>query len=356
MESRFISSYSGFTLLRLAFVAGVIACAVPAPLAAATGAGWELTKIDGHDYVSVESIKRFYGFTKLAQSGDSVVLENTKVRMNLKVHGLECLMNNVKFVFTNEIKTEGEKVYVSRMDLSKLIDPVLRPNFIRNAGDFHTVILDPGHGGKDPGATNSFGTEAGYTLKVALLTKSMLEKQGFKVIMTRSDDRYLTLQERVDIANAVNESAVFVCIHFNCGDRAARGIETFTLSPPGVTHYGRDLVPADNQLHTGNEHDSANIALATAVHGTLLRQLGTLLRQVQSNTFDRGIKHARFSVLSGVKHPAILLEAGFVSNPYEASLINNDTYQNTVASSIVYAVATKYRFAVSQKPPVREGN
>lgn len=349
MTLRFTSFHSWLALVRLAFVAGGIACAVPAPVSAAGVAGWELTKIDGHDYVSVDSIKRFYGFTNLTHSGDTVVLENAKVRMSLKVHGLECLMNNVKFVFTNEIMTVGENVYVSRMDLSKLIDPVLRPNFIKNAGDFHTVILDPGHGGKDPGATNSLGTEAGYTLKVALLTKGLLEKQGFKVIMTRSDDRYLTLQERVDIANAVNESAIFVCIHFNCGDRAARGIETFTLSPPGVTHYGRDFVPADNMVHTGNEHDSANIALATAVHGTLLRQL-------QNNTFDRGIKHARFSVLSGVKHPAILLEAGFISHPYEARLIDNEVYQNTIANSIVYAVATKYRFAVSQKPPVRAEN
>ena len=61
----------------------------------------------------------------------------------------------------------GDKAYVSRMDLAKLIDPVLRPNFIKNAGDFRTVILDPGHGGKDPGATNSLGTEATYNLKVA---------------------------------------------------------------------------------------------------------------------------------------------------------------------------------------------
>ncbi len=340
---------SSFQSVRHAFLAGLLACAaiLPAPLAAAaTIAGWELTKIDGHDFVSVDSIKRFYGFTKLTRTGNLVVLENAKVQMKLKVHGFECLMNDVKFVFTNAVMTVGEKVYVSRMDLSKLIDPVLRPNFIKNAGDFHTVILDPGHGGKDPGATNILGTEAGYNLKVALKTKALLAKQGFKVVMTRSDDRFLTLQERVDVANAVKESAIFVCIHFNWGERAARGIETFTLSPPGVTHYGRDFVPADNLTRAGNEHDSANIALATAVHGTLLRQL-------LNNTFDRGIKHARWSVLSGVRHPAILLEAGFVSHPFEARLIETEAYQNTVANSIMYAVGTKYRFAVSRKPPVR---
>ncbi|MEI6178465.1 MAG: N-acetylmuramoyl-L-alanine amidase [Verrucomicrobiota bacterium] len=308
---------------------------------AATVSGWDIAKIDGHDYVSVDSIKKFYNFTKLTRDGSSVVLENAKVEMKLKVGGNECLMNGVKFVFSNNVSTSGDKIYVSRMDLAKLIDPVLRPNFIKNAGDFRTVILDAGHGGKDPGATNSLNTEATYNLKVATLAKSMLEKDGFKVVMTRSDDHYLTLQERVNLANAIQESAVFVSIHFNSGGTGARGIETFTLSPPGVSHYGREFIAADNQSRTGNEHDSANIALATSVHGSLLRRL-------QKNTFDRGIKRARFSVLSGVKHPAILLEGGFMTHPYEARLIDNEVYQGTVANSIVDAVR-KYRFAVGGK-------
>jgi len=311
-------------------------------LNAASPAAWEITKIEGRDYVSVESIKRFYNFAKLSRSGNSLVLENPKVEMKLKIGGNECLMNGVKFVFTNAVAAVGEKAYVSRMDLSKLIDPVLRPNFIPNADDFRTVILDPGHGGKDPGAVNSLGTEALYNLKVAGRTKSLLEAKGFKVVMTRKSDLFLSLQERVNVANAIRENAVFISIHFNSGGREARGIETFTLSPPGVSHYGRGVIAADSQTRAGNEHDSANIALATAVHGSLLRRL-------QKNTFDRGIKRARFSVLSGVRHPAILLEGGFMSHSYEARLIHNDAYQNAIANSIVDAII-KYRYAVAARP------
>lgn len=335
-------------MIRLVFAAVVACHSAMLPGFAATESGWEVAKIDGRDYVSVESMKRFYNFTKLTRSGDSIVLENSKVEMNLKIGGNECLMNGVKFVFSNVVATQGDKSYVSRMDLAKLIDPVLRPNFIKNADDFRTVILDPGHGGKDPGATNSIGTEAGYNLNVANKVKALLTAQGYKVIMTRDSNNFLSLQERVDLANAVNESAVFVSIHFNSGGRAARGIETFTLSPPGVAHYGRDFKPADNQLRVGNEHDSANIALATSVHGSILRRL-------QKHTFDRGIKRARFSVLSGVKHPAILLEGGFMTHPYEARLIANDSYQNAIAGGIVDAIA-KYRFAVAAKPPVKTAN
>ncbi len=326
---------------------GAITIAGPAK-SAEVSPGWDLAKIEGREYVGIESVKRFYNFAKLTRTGGTVVLENAKVEMKLKVGGNECLMNNVKFVFSNEIATVGDKIYVSRVDLAKLIDPVLRPNFIQNAGDFRTVILDPGHGGKDPGATNPYGTEANYNVKVAGLVKKQLEAKGFKVVMTRNSNVFLSLQERVNFANAVKENAIYVSIHFNSGGSSARGIETFTLSPPGVPHYDHDFKSADLQTRAGNEHDSANIALATSVHGSILRRLG-------KNTLDRGIKRARFSVLSGVTHPAILLEGGFMTHPYEARLIENEAYQNAIASGVVDAIS-KYRFAVSRKPAASPKN
>jgi N-acetylmuramoyl-L-alanine amidase len=328
-----------FSMARRVFAtAGVIGVVWGSMAAAATVGGWEIAKIEGHDYVSVESMKKFYNFTKLTRTGNAVVLENAKIEMRLKVGGNECLMNGVKFVFTYPVAVMGDKAYVSRMDLAKLIDPVIRPTFIKNAGDFRTVILDAGHGGKDPGATNPLGTEAMYNLKVAGMVKNLLVAKGYKVVMTRSTNIFLTLQERVDLANAIRENAIFVCIHFNSGGPAARGIETFTLSPPGVSHYGSDFKASDNHQYAGNEHDSANIALATAVHGSILRRL-------EKNTFDRGIKHARFSVLSGVRHPAILLEGGFLTHSYEARLIENPKYQDALAKGVVEAIV-KYRFAV----------
>lgn len=317
---------------------------------AAPETGWDVTKIEGRDYVSLDSIKRFYKFDKMARSGGSIIMSRGDEKVNLakfialnfRIGGNECLMNDVKFVFSHPIASQGDKVYVSRVDLAKLIDPVLRPNFIKNAGNFRTVILDPGHGGKDPGATNPFGTEAGYNLKVANMVKALLERSEFKyrVVMTRTTNEYLSLQQRVDAANAVKEDAIFISIHFNSGGRSARGVETFTLSPPGVSHYGREFKEADNQTRAGNEHDSANIALATAVHGWSMRELG-------KNTLDRGIKRARFSVLSGVRHPAILLEGGFMSHPYEARLIENQAYQQHLAKGIVLAI-DKYRRSVGR--------
>lgn len=325
-----------------AVFAWIIALLAPVNTATAAAAGWDIIKIEGREYVSVESVKKFYNFDKLTRTGGTVLLENKKVEMRLKVGGTECLMNNVKFVFSNNVTASGNKVYISRVDVAKLIDPVLRSNFIKNAGDFRTVIIDAGHGGKDPGATNQISTESVYTLKLAKRLKGLLEAKGFTVKMIRETDRYYSLQERVNIANSVKENAIFISLHFNSGGRTARGIETFTLSPPGVSHYGSRYKASDGRAKTGNHHDSANIALATAIHGSVLRRLG-------KNTLDRGIKRARFSVLSGVRHPAVLFEGGFMSHPYEARLIANDSFQAAMAAGMVDAIA-RYRYAVGRKP------
>jgi len=313
----------------------VFAALTAAPLVHA----WEVVKLNGRDYVTLQSVKQFYRFDSLTRDGNSAKLENRSVVLKVKVGQQDCFMNNVKFVFSYKVEAQGSKVLISRIDLSKLIDPVLRPNYIGGAGNFRTVILDPGHGGKDPGATNSIGTEAGYNMLLAKKLKPLLEQRGFKVMLTRTSNRYLTLQQRVNIANRITEQAIFVSLHFNAGGRHAYGIETFTLSPKGVAHYGRGLRTSDFQARTGNTQDSANIALATAIHGSVLRRLGT-------NTFDRGIKRARYSVLTGVKHPAILFEGGFMSHPREARLIHNPAYQNALANGISDAVL-KYRYAVS---------
>lgn len=329
-------------------------CGMVPTVHAAESSGWKVEKYDGKDYVSVQSIKQFYGFTDISQSGSNITLRMAdprnkgkfKVVMKLTVGGSDCYMNGVRFVFCEEVASINGRAYVSRLDLVKLIHPVLRPEFIANAGNFRTVILDAGHGGKDPGATNRLGEEAAYNLKVARKIKANLEKLGFKVVLTRDSDTYLTLQERVHRANAVADSAVFVSIHFNSGSRSARGIETFTLSPPGVSHYGRSARPSDNNKQMGNVHDSANVALATAIHGQVMRRFG-------KHTLDRGIKRARFSVLTGVKHPAILLEGGFMSHPYESRLIDNENYQNALAAGVTDAIV-RYRAAVSQKSPAKK--
>ena len=314
--------------------------------ASAAKVPWKIKEYRNSKYVPLSQVKDFYGLTSMSKSGSYIVLRNSDVELKFRAGGQEVLMNNVKFIFSHAVVSLGT-YHISIVDLKKVIDPVLRPFKIKEAKGFDTVIIDPGHGGKDAGATNSLGTEAGYNLKVAKLLQENLKKRGFKVIMTRTTDVFLTLQERVKLANRY-KNAIFISIHFNSvgsrGRSQARGIETFTLSPVGVAHYGRGLKASDNIERMGNAQDSANIALATAIHWSSIQ----LLARAKLEVPDRGIRRARYSVLTGVKHPAILFEGGFMSHPKEKYLINNPTYQRTLAKSMSEAIVF-YRKATMQK-------
>ena len=143
-------------------------------------AQWETVNIRDKQYVTARSVKSFYAFkTLLPGSGRKATLENTAVKMEISANSQECIMNSVKFILSYPVVEHSGRLLVSRIDLSKLIDPVLRPSYIRGAGNFRTVILDPGHGGKDAGAVNQYGTEAGYNLIVGRLARDILKRQGY---------------------------------------------------------------------------------------------------------------------------------------------------------------------------------
>lgn len=297
---------------------------------------WKIKEYRGNKYVPLSQVKEHYDLTSMTQRGSEIILKNNELTMKFKAGGQEVLMNDVKFIFSFNIVALGT-YHMSVTDLLKVIDPVLRPNKIQGARPFSTVIIDPGHGGKDAGAVNSLGTEAGYNLIVARHLRDNLIKRGFKVVMTRDSDVYLSLKERVNLANRY-DNAVFISIHFNAAGgsgRSARGIETFTLSPVGVAHYGKNLKSSDLIPKTGNAHDSANIALATSVHWTSLQYLN---RRLNLGIPDRGVRRARYSVLTGVKHPAILFEGGFLSHHKEKHLINTKSYQTTLAKAMSDAI------------------
>ncbi len=310
------------------------------PQAQAAGFSWELLNREGKGYVPVDNIRAFYGFTAPERKdGEWLVIENKTTQIKLRPRSQEMMMNSLRFILSHPVLRDSDgRLLVSKTDIIKILDPILRPSYIKSAGSFRTVILDAGHGGHDAGATNSFAREADLNLKLARTLKKSLERKGFNVVLTRDSDHFLTLQQRVDIANRY-QNALFISLHFNSGSRAASGIETFTLTPCGTSSTFKSSRSSDDHMLRGNAQDSANIALATAVQGTVQRKLGAL---------DRGIKRARFSVLCGVQHPAILVEGGFMTHSREAALIRNDAYLNKMADLLSEAV-TKYKRIVGKQ-------
>ena len=302
-------------------------------------AGWEVVHYDGRDYVTSASISKFYRFTTHELDGNEVVLKSAVLVMKAAIGSQDLVINNIKFILSYPVALSGGKALFSRLDLCKLIDPVLRPSYISTNAPFDTVIIDAGHGGHDSGARGIYGYEKDFALKLALQLKGDLEKRGLKVVMTRKDDTFISLEERVVFSNKIPNS-IFIALHFNSGPNTATGIETYSLSPQGTASiYGSRSV--DALAFNGNQLDSENIALATAVHAAVVHHFKLV---------DRGVKRARWHVLTGLQRPGILFEGGFVTNDADGKFIASQNFRVELAKTIGDAIMN-YRRAV--QPPQR---
>ena len=236
------------------------------------------------------------------------------------------------------------QVLISRLDLSKIIEPNLRPELIEGMQPVTTVVLDPGHGGHDRGASSRFGFEKDFALDVAVRARTLLEKQNYKVVMTRATDVFIPLEQRPAVSNHLANS-IFVSIHFNSSNSNAdaRGFEIFSIAPRGAPATN-DAAPRERDLREepGNAVDLPSGALACSVFHALLGQVPMV---------DRGVKHARFAVLRLCTQPAVLIECGFVSNSAESTLISSAAWRAHVAEAIVDGVENYRELAEKKTRP-----
>lgn len=304
----------------------------------AQGDVWKVVKVEGRDYVTGQSMQLFYRFNTHKVEGKHVWFRNPNLIIKGQVGSQELLVNNIKFILSYPVLYQGGQALFSRLDLCKLIEPVIRPSYIGSSSSFDTVVLDAGHGGHDSGAKGVYGYEKNYALAMVFAVRDALIKRGFKVILTRNNDTFLSLTSRVAVANKTPNS-IFISIHFNSGGSAASGIETFALTPQGSASSVARGGGFSNTARVGNQFDSENIALATAVHAQVVHRFKLV---------DRGIKRARWTVLTGCTRPGILFEGGFVTNSRECQLIASDQYRKALSEAIGDAV-TNYRRALAPR-------
>lgn len=285
---------------------------------------WTPVEIDGRDYLSTEEIGRFYDLKLLPREGRQVVFDTPKVLMKMEVGSTDCTMNGTRFIFETPVVDSGAVAFVSRMDLNRVLDPVLRPNLIKSSRAFETVVLDPFRGGEVAGAAG----EADPSLAVAKLAAKQLESRGFKVVLTRVEGPDLTDEKRLELVNGIKVNAVFIRIDFNPGGERERGLRTAPL-----------FLPADG-AEKGPFFGQTNMALATALHGTVARMLG-------KSAVDRGIKSMQDPELGKLVQPVVTLTGGSLSDPDDARLILSQAYQKTFANGIAVGVV-KYRTAISR--------
>jgi len=304
---------------------------------------WNIIKHQGRDYVSFENVAAFYRFAEYSHANRTISLRANRRGIRAQVGTSEIFINGVRFFTHHPLLERPDANLVSALDVGKIIEPVLRPSRIRDAQRVETVVLDPGHGGTDQGTANQWGSEKNFALEAARTTREQLLQAGFKVEMTRSDDTAISLEDRVEFANRF-QNAVFISIHFNTGSGGA-GVESYALPPEGMASNASSSEhhpsATDAAADEGNAQDRQNIALAAAVHASVLSHL---------SAFDRGVRHARFKVLRQIRIPALLLEAGFLNDPAEGQRIATTQYRQQLGAAIAQGVQN-YNTAVNYRSP-----
>jgi N-acetylmuramoyl-L-alanine amidase len=306
---------------------------------------WQVIKINGRDFLSIDNIAKFYRFPDPAINGKNVDLNNGKNELQFHLDSREMLINGVRNWLSYPVLVHDGKIVVSRIDLAKTLEPQLRPNMIKQLGRVRTVVLDPGHGGFDRGAISGYGYEKDYALDLARQLRPLLQAKGFRVIMTRESDVFVPLELRARIANATGDS-IFVSLHFNATDRdpIATGFEIYSLTPRGApSTYEDGLTFAAISIQNGTEADAASVELSSCIYHSLLGQIGE---------FDRGIKRARFAVLRLTKIPAVLIEGGFLTERGESRLIANPEWRKKLADAICSGIDNFRTLANTKKPPL----
>jgi len=305
---------------------------------------WQVIKVNGRDFLSVDNVAKFYGFSGAVVDGKNIKLSTEKNELQFRVDSREMLLNGVRNWLSFPVFVHEGKVLVSRIDLAKTLEPQLRPNMIKNLGRVQMIVLDPGHGGFDKGAISGYGYEKDYALDLGRLLRPLLQARGFRVIMTRESDVFVPLEVRAQIANATHDS-IFVSLHFNATDRdpIASGFEIYSLTPRGAPSTYEDwLTQMSINIQNGTEADAASVELSSCIYHSLIGHIGE---------FDRGIKRARFAVLRLTKIPAVLVEGGFLTERGESRLIAKPEWRKRLADAICTGIDNFRTLAENKKRP-----
>ncbi len=294
---------------------------------------WEQVTTNGREYVTLRSFCNFYGFNYLVPGGnDRFTSRNGAHSVSFKTGSSDAYVDGVHYVLSFPVESGGGDWLVSKMDVIKLFEPVLRPTEVSGRHTIRGVVIDAGHGGTDNGATSRLGNEKTYTLDTAYRLSQILNSAGLKTAFTRRSDVFVDLYERAHIASNYPDYC-FVSIHFNSAEAEAHGLETYCLSPRGAASTSsRYLSRGDIQKLPGNDYDPQNALLASMVHSEIIK-----LNPGDASA-DRGVKRARFVVIKMNVLPAILVEGGFVSNHMEAARVNRPDYRQALAQAIARGV------------------
>ena len=323
------------------FVAVVALALVAIPLSSARFR-IRYAKVHGRKHLILKDIAAYYGMS-YRRTGKRSQLSSKYSKLSFEQDKSSATINGVIIHLSHPVALWKRDAVVSDADFHQLIDPIMRPAALPKRSATR-ILLDPGHGGRDPGCTVAKVREKDLTLKIAIATARILRQKGYIVAYTRSSDRSLSLAERVRIATRW-KADVFISIHANhVGVSSVTGVETFCLCPRNTPSTYRGKIRKTKS--PGHGYNKLNARLAYEVQ-----------KHVKKSTSarDRGVKHAAFFVLREMPCPAVLLETGYLSNTAERVKLASSAYQEKVAAGIAAGVVS-YRGALAKgkKPKCRQ--
>lgn len=288
-------------------------------------------RVGGIDFVDIHDLAQQYHFQqKGSVASQTITLFSQWSKLVFKEKERHCFFNNTKIYLNRPIIIRGHAMYISRSDW----DNNLRPILFQKPNRLYCIVLDPGHGGRDMGCQSLREglDEKVLTFDLAKRVQTLLLKRGYRVHLTRYNDVFVPLEDRVALAKKYNAD-LFLSIHFNTVPQTyVQGIETYIVPPLNEASSGRDtLIAADREYSSGIAQNPWNVLFGYCLQSTLIKSL---------HADDRGLKRARFKVLKEQTCPAALIECGFFSHAGELDKIKTTAYRDQIATAIVDAIGT----------------
>jgi N-acetylmuramoyl-L-alanine amidase len=246
-----------------------------------------------------------------------------------------------------------DSVWISQLDVIKIVAPLQRPAdhaALLPVTEPKLLVIDPGHGGIDPGTQNvKLGVnEKTFTLDVAQRLEKLLEARGWRVLLVREKDTELSKDKKADLlmrdefANR-HKADLYLSIHFNNAGPAVTGVEVYSLAPQFMLSAGAEQ--GDDMTKTaypGNRLDYANVLFGSGLHRAMIAGL---------KTPDRGYKHARQAVLRMLDCPGALVECAYLSNDTEARRVATPEFRQLIAESLATGVQDYAAALAALRPP-----
>jgi len=316
---------------------------------------WPATKIQGIDYVDVRAIAKAFDLKAAwTKPAGTLTLSDAKgVRFTLEANQKDFYFDRLRIFFGAPALRQKDTLWISKLDVVKILGPLYRPAdhaTLLPAQAPKLLVIDPGHGGIDPGTQNEKLklNEKTFTLDVAQRLEKLLKPRGWQVVLVREKDTELSKDKKADLlmrsefANR-RKADLYLSIHFNSAGPAVSGIETYSLAPQHMLSAGA-LAPDEmtKVAYPGNKLDYANLLFGESLHRALLAGL---------KSSDRGYKHARQAVLRMLDCPGALVECAYLSNDAEARRVATPEFRQAIAEALADGVQNYAAALATIRPP-----